>query len=195
MRRFLDLYVAAVGLALVWPLLALLALLIWLESPGAPLFRQRRVGRCGRPFILYKFRTMYRDAAPSASTAAVGDFTTFVFSPPGRDPRRTPLGSVLRKTSMDEVLQLLNVLRGEMTLVGPRPEIPEIVAQYPPHFHARHSVPPGITGLAQVNGRSDLTYTQTIAYDVDYVRRRSDALDLAILARTPAVVLRGIGAR
>jgi lipopolysaccharide/colanic/teichoic acid biosynthesis glycosyltransferase len=87
------------------------------------------------------------------------------------------------------------VLRGEMSLVGPRPEIPEVVAQYPPAYHARHAVLPGITGLAQISGRSDLTYAQTIAYDLSYVRHRSDGLDLRILARTALPVLRGTGAR
>jgi lipopolysaccharide/colanic/teichoic acid biosynthesis glycosyltransferase len=185
--------VAAVGLALVWPLLALIALLIRLESPGSPLFRQARIGRGGRPFTVYKFRTMRTDV-PAAETA-VQDFRSFVFTPAGRDPRRTRIGGVLRVTSMDEAPQLLNVLRGEMRLVGPRPEIPEIVAQYPPAYHRRHDVPPGITGLAQINGRSDLTYAQTIAYDLAYVRNRSSALDVRIIARTILPVIRGDGAR
>ncbi len=192
-RRLLDLYVAAVGLALVWPLLAVLALLIRMESPGPVFFRQRRVGLGGRPFTIYKFRTMRRDAPPA--DYIVRDFRTFIFTPAGRDPRLTRIGAVLRRTSFDEVPQLLNVLRGEMSLVGPRPEIPELVAQYPPAYHARHTVLPGITGLAQINGRSDLTYAQTIAYDLSYVRHRSDALDLHILARTVLPVLRGTGAR
>lgn len=192
--RLLDVYVAAVGLAVLWPFLALIALLIRLESPGAPVFRQRRIGRWGRPFTVYKFRTMRREA-PAAETAAVADIGSFVYTPPGHDPRRTALGGILRATSVDEVLQLLNVLRGEMALVGPRPDVPEMVAQYPPAWHRRHDVPPGITGLAQVNGRSDLTYARTMAYDLDYVRRRSAALDLRILARTPGAVLRGAGAR
>jgi lipopolysaccharide/colanic/teichoic acid biosynthesis glycosyltransferase len=191
--RLLDIYVAAVGLALVWPLLALVALLIRLESPGSPVFRQARVGRGGRLFSVYKFRTMRRDAPATVVTGESID--QFVFTPAGRDPRRTRLGSILRVTSMDEVLQLLNVLRGEMALVGPRPDLPEIVAQYPPHYHHRHDVPPGLTGLAQINGRSDLTYSETIAYDLHYVRRRTSALDLRILARTAGVVLRRTGAR
>jgi len=192
-RRLLDLYVAAVGLALLWPLLAVLALLIRLESPGPVLFRQRRIGLGGRPFTIYKFRTMRRDAPPADYT--VRDFRTFVFTPAGPDPRLTRIGAVLRRTSFDEVPQLVNVLRGEMSLVGPRPEIPELVAQYPPAYHARHTALPGITGLAQINGRSDLTYAQTIAYDLSYVRHRSDGLDLRILARTALPVLRGTGAR
>lgn len=191
--RFFDVYVSAVGLAILWPLLALIALLIRLESPGSPLFLQTRIGRGGRPFTLYKFRTMRRDAPPGDLT--VRDFGAYVFTPPGRDPRRTALGDILRRTSIDEAPQLLNVLRGDMALVGPRPEIPEIVRQFPPAYHARHAVPQGLTGLAQINGRSDLTYARIIAYDLEYVRRRSPALDLVILARTASVVLSGEGAR
>ena len=192
-RRLLDIYISALGLAILWPFLALVALLIRLESPGAPVFRQTRVGRGGRRFTVYKFRTMRKDI-PSGELR-VREFASYLFTPPGHDPRRTKIGSILRVTSMDEVLQFLNVLRGEMTLVGPRPEIPEIVVQYPPDYHARHDVLPGITGLAQINGRSDLTYSEIIAYDLDYVRRRSPALDLQILLRTPLVVLRKEGAR
>ncbi len=180
---------------MLWPFLALIALLIRLESPGPPVFRQARVGRWGRQFTVYKFRTMRQGAPAPGAVPVVEDIESFVYAPPGHDPRRTALGSVLRATSVDEALQLLNVLTGKMALVGPRPDVPEMVAQYPPRWHARHDVPPGITGLAQVNGRSDLTYAQTMAYDLDYVQRRSAALDLRILARTPGAVLRGTGAR
>ncbi len=191
--RLLDVYVSALGLAILWPFLALIAGLIRLESPGSPLFRQTRTGRGGQPFTIYKFRTMRRDAPPGRHE--VDDFDSFVFSPGGPDPRRTRIGGMLRVTSIDESLQLLNVLRGEMALVGPRPEIPELVARYPPAYHERHAVLPGLTGLAQINGRSDLSYARTIAYDRAYVRRQSAALDLAILARTAGVVLRRTGAR
>ena len=191
--RLLDIYVAAIGLALVWPLLALVALIIRLDSPGSPLFRQTRVGRSGRLFTVYKFRTMRRDAPATVGTD--GDIDQFIFTTVGHDPRRTRIGSILRVTSMDEVLQLLNVLRGQMALVGPRPDIPAMVAQYPPRYHRRHDVPPGLTGLAQINGRSDLTYSETIAYDLEYVRRRTPALDLRILAHTAGVVLCRTGAR
>jgi lipopolysaccharide/colanic/teichoic acid biosynthesis glycosyltransferase len=144
---------------------------------------------------VYKFRTMRQDAPHNPAIEQVRDFGSFVFTPPGRDPRRTRLGSLLRVTSLDEVLQLLNVLRGEMSLVGPRPELPELVVQYPARYHRRHDVVPGLTGLAQINGRSDLTYATTMAYDLAYVRHRSAALDLRILAHTPCKVLRREGAR
>jgi lipopolysaccharide/colanic/teichoic acid biosynthesis glycosyltransferase len=190
--RLVDLFVAALGLSLLWPLLALLALLVRLESPGSPLFMQTRAGRNGRPFRVYKLRTM-RAGAPSPDLA-IADFDTFIFQP-AHDPRHTRVGRVLRVTSLDEAPQLLNVVRGEMAIVGPRPEVPEVVAQYPPAFHARHNVRPGLTGLAQINGRADLTAGTTLAYDLAYVRRRSPRLDVAILLRTAGVVLRKTGAR
>jgi lipopolysaccharide/colanic/teichoic acid biosynthesis glycosyltransferase len=126
----------------------------------------------------------------------VEDFTTFVFSPPGQvHPRLTRWGAFARKLSIDELPNLVNVFKGEMSLVGPRPEIPEIVSQYPPHYHRRHDVLPGIAGLAQVNGRSDLTYDETLSYDLDYVDNHSVLTDLHILWRTVAVVFTGAGAR
>jgi len=190
--RWAERFVAALGLALLWPLLALLALLVRLESPGSPLFLQERIGRGGRPFRIYKLRTMRADAA--TRDLSVRDFGTFIFTPP-HDARRTRLGAVLRRTSIDEAPQLLNVLRGEMALIGPRPEMSEIVAQYPPAYHRRHDVRPGLTGLAQVHGRADLTAGETIAYDLAYARRRSPRLDVSLLMRTVTVVLRKTGAR
>lgn len=190
--RIVDLFIAALGLSLTWPLLGLLALLIRLESPGSPVFRQERVGLGGRRFMVYKLRTMRSDAPPVDLT--VRDFGSFLFTP-ARDPRRTRIGAVLRTTSLDEALQLLNVIRGEMAIVGPRPEVPAIVAQYPPAFHERHRVRPGLTGLAQIKGRADLATGETIAYDLAYARRRSARLDVSILLATAAVVLRRTGAR
>lgn len=192
MSRSIDLFIAGLGLSLIWPLLALLALLIRLESPGSPVFRQVRVGRSGRPFRVYKLRTMRSDASPADLT--VEDFDSFLFTP-ARDPRRTRIGAVLRTTSLDEAPQLLNVIRGEMAIVGPRPEVPEVVEQYPPAFHDRHCVRPGLTGLAQIRGRADLTLGETIAYDLAYARHRSPRLDVSILLATAAVVLRRTGAR
>ena len=190
--RLVDVYIAAFGLALLWPLLGLLALLVRLESPGSPFFLQTRVGKDGRPLRVYKLRTMRADA-PSRDLT-VEDFHAFEFQP-RRDPRHTKVGRVLRVTSLDEAPQLLNVLRGEMAIVGPRPDMPEVVAQYPPAFHERHRVRPGLTGLAQINGRAELTIGTTMAYDLAYARHRSDRLDISILLRTAAVVLRKRGAR
>ena len=192
MSRLADVFLATLGLCLLWPLLAVLALLIRLESPGSPIFRQTRIGLRGRPFTCYKLRTMRRDAPVQDLT--VGDFGTYLFTPE-HDPRRTRLGSVLRATSLDEAPQLVNVVRGEMAIVGPRPEMPQIVAQYPPGFHQRHDVRPGLTGLAQIHGRAELTIGQTMAYDLAYARHRSARLDISILLATAAVVFRRTGAR
>lgn len=190
--RVADVFIASLGFAILWPLLALLALLVRLESPGSPLFRQTRVGRDGKPFTILKLRTMRTDLP--APDLTVQDFGTFLFTPT-RDPRRTRLGTVLRATSLDEAPQLLNVVRGDMALIGPRPELPEIVAQYRPAFHRRHEVRPGLTGLAQVRGRANLTVGETLAYDLAYVRHRSARLDIAIILKTAGVVLRREGAR
>ena len=190
--RAADLLIAALGWAVLWPLLALLALLIRLESPGSPVFTQSRVGKNGRRFTVYKLRTMR--AGPAAVDLAFDDLDSFLFTP-AHDPRRTRLGGVLRTTSLDEAPQLLNVIRGDMALVGPRPEVPEVVERYAPAYHARHRVRPGLTGLAQIHGRADLTVGETIAYDLAYVRQRTPRLDVAILAKTAGVVLRRTGAR
>lgn len=193
--RWFDVTVSVLGIAVFWPLFLLVALLVRLDSPGPILFRQKRVGRGDRLYTCYKFRTMYQDAPPREEKRRVTDFARYVFNPPQADPRVTPIGRVLRKTSLDEIPQLLNVIRGEMALVGPRPEIPELVAQYPAEYHERHRVFPGLTGLAQVNGRANLTYHETMLYDLDYVRNRSVYGDLRILWRTIRVVLSWEGAR
>lgn len=198
--RILDVSAALAGLLLASPLMLLIALLIKLDSKGPVLFRQGRVGYRGRQFMLYKFRTMVHsmnDASPPGGLPVSGeiDFKTYVFDSPGGAEGITRVGSCLRPLSLDELPNLLNVLRGEMRLVGPRPEIPELVALYPPEYHERHEVKPGITGLAQVKGRRDLTYHETMLYDLDYVRDHSLRRDLAILARSVPAVLSRKGAR
>lgn len=193
-RRLRDVTAATLGIAVVWPVILLLALLVKLDSPGPAIFKQRRVGYRGRPFTLYKFRTMVSGA--DEEQPEITDFRTHKFEPlkpPGRDPRITRIGWILRRTSLDELPQLLNVVKGEMSLVGPRPETPEIVDKFPPAYHLRHEVKPGLTGLAQVNGLADLTYHEKVMYDLEYVRRGSSALDLKILLRTAWVVLSGKG--
>ena len=195
-RRPFDLIAALLGWFLVSPLLGGIALAIRLESPGSAVFTQVRVGAHGRLFRTYKFRSMRTDVpVPAQSDPAPENLDAYVFTPDRPDPRITPLGRVLRRTSFDELLQLVNVIQGDMALVGPRPEITELVRQYPRRYHHRHEVLPGITGVAQINGRSDLTYGETIRYDLAYVKARSFSLDLAILRRTLSVVLRSKGAR
>lgn len=191
-----DRVAATLGVVFLSPLIFLLGALIRLDSRGPALFVQKRIGFRGRPFTMYKFRTMTANAHEIPHPPQrVNDFSTFVFHSIWPDRRVTRLGRIMRRASLDELPQLLNVVRGDMRLVGPRPDEPYLVEQYAPDFHRRHNVKPGITGLAQVNGRSDLTYSQMMAYDLDYVDNHPFARDLAILIRTVAVVLRKEGAR
>jgi lipopolysaccharide/colanic/teichoic acid biosynthesis glycosyltransferase len=194
-RRLFDVGIATIGLIVFSPVLALIALLVKLESPGPVLFRQKRVGKDGRPFEVYKFRSM-RVVRPEEQTVPdIDDIETFRFRPVNFERRVTDIGRALRACSLDEMPQLLNVLKGDMHLVGPRPDEPEIVASYRPEYHERFKVKPGVTGLAQVNGRSDLTYQEIMAYDLDYVREQSFARDIRIMLKSLGVVLRREGAR
>ena len=178
-KRGLDVGVAALGLLALAPLLAAVALAVRARCGRPVLFRQTRPGRGGRPFVMYKFRTMVPlEAQPHA---------------PGDAERLTTLGRVLRRTSLDELPELWNVLRGDMSLVGPRPLRMEYVARYTPEQMRRHAVRPGITGWAQIHGRNDTTWDERLARDVWYVDHRSLALDLEILARTVILVLRSEG--
>jgi exopolysaccharide biosynthesis polyprenyl glycosylphosphotransferase len=179
-KRVCDLAVSGAALALLWPVMGLIALVVKLESPGPALFVQERIGQGGRRFAMLKFRTMLRDAP--AYAVSPNDL---------RDPRVTPVGRVLRRWSLDELPQLFNVLRGDMSLVGPRPEMPFLVEQYQPWQRRRLSVRPGVSGLWQVMGRKELPLQRNIEYDLYYVRHRGWLLDLTILLRTlPTVLLR-----
>jgi len=194
--RLFDGTVAVLMLSVLSPLLFLISVLIKLSSPGPVLFRQKRIGFAEKPFLMYKFRTMRAGSEnQKGHPQRVKDIASLVFSPPRRDSRVTPIGRVLRNTSLDEWPNLLNVIRGDMRLVGPRPDEPYLVEQYLPLYHLRHWVKPGMTGLAQVNGRSNLTYHQMMTYDLDYAMHHSRRRDLAILGRTLAVVLKKEGAR
>jgi lipopolysaccharide/colanic/teichoic acid biosynthesis glycosyltransferase len=172
------------------------AVVLAAELKGNPFFLQQRIGLHGRPFTMVKLRTMRHPLPGEEDHYHVEDFKTFVFAPPDQpNPRITRIGAFARKTSLDELPNLFNVLRSDMSLVGPRPEIPEIVAQYPPEYHRRHEVRPGIAGLAQVKGRSDLTYDETATYDLRYVDNHPVLTDLSILLRTIFRVAIGSGAR
>lgn len=193
-KRGLDVVVAALGLVLLSPLWAYIAWRIRRDSPGPVLYRQVRVGQGGRLFRIVKFRTMVPDAdrnwrAPESSR----DLSQFYFQDEG-DARITSVGRWLRRTSLDELPNLWNVLVGEMSLVGPRPEVPEIVALYDETMKERLRVKPGLTGLAQVSGRGLLSTAESIAYDLEYCRRWSLAEDLRILCRTVGVVSERRGA-
>lgn len=174
---------AALGLLLLSPLLIAAIIVVRLSGPGPVIYRQRRVGRGERPFELLKLRTMRAGSDPVGVGTAVD----------GGDSRVTAVGRLLRRSSLDELPNLVNVLRGEMALVGPRPTIPAHLEHYAPHQHRRHAVPPGITGWAQVNGRVGVRWGERIELDLDYVENRSPALDLRILGRTVRQVLSGDG--
>ena len=181
--RMLDLLLATVGSLLSAPVVALLAIAIRLESPGHPIYLQTRVGKGGRPFSIYKLRTMVRGAEFTGAGLAIQE----------GDDRITSSGAFLRRYSLDELPNLWNVLRGEMAIVGPRPTVPVQVEQYSPRQRGRLAVKPGITGWAQVNGRASLPWSERIELDLWYVEHRSLRLDLKIIARTIQMVLSGQG--
>jgi lipopolysaccharide/colanic/teichoic acid biosynthesis glycosyltransferase len=196
LKRTLDVVVATVLLVALAPLLLLLAVLILVTTPGPVVYRQVRLGRAERRFVMLKFRTMYVNSSDNVHR----DYVTRLLTedePPASsdglyklldDPRVTPIGRWLRRTSCDELPQLLNVLHGEMTLVGPRPALPWEAELYEARHRVRHLVKPGMTGLWQVEGRSSLGMREALDLDVDYVRRRNLLLDLVILFRTARVV-------
>jgi len=197
LKRAFDIAVAATVLLLLSPVIIILAFVVRLESPGPVLFSQQRVGRGGKRFTIYKFRTMRPDAQGRNEIVVpqVSDFSEYVFDPLHGGKQYTRIGRLLRSTSLDELPNLVNVLRGDMSIVGPRPEVPELVDQYLPEYHRRHNVKPGITGLAQISGRASLTYEETMHYDLQYVDDHSFVRDLAILARTVPTVLSRRGAQ
>jgi lipopolysaccharide/colanic/teichoic acid biosynthesis glycosyltransferase len=182
-RRALDIVVGGLGLVLTAPLAATAMVAVRLESPGHPLYRQRRIGRDGRPFDLLKLRTMVDGAEHIGAGLAVNE----------DDPRITRVGALLRRTSLDELPNLLNVVRGDMSLIGPRPTIPVQVEQYSERQRRRLAIKPGITGWAQVHGRASLPWSERIELDLYYIEHRSLALDMRILWRTLAIVLGGSG--
>jgi lipopolysaccharide/colanic/teichoic acid biosynthesis glycosyltransferase len=194
--RALDLVATVALVLLLAPLLLLLALIIKLDSPGPVLFRQPRVGRGRRHFLVAKFRTMQHGADHDVHRDYMLALIESGTPAPklAGDARVTRFGAFLRRTSLDELPQLWNVLRGEMSLVGPRPPIPYEVDHYPPHWFERFLVKPGVTGLWQVSGRSEVSLEEMIELDVDYARRRSVLLNVWILLRTIPAVLSQRGA-
>src|SRR5947209_20465930 len=182
-KRALDLLIAGVGSLLTAPAVALLALAIRLESPGHPVYRQARAGKDGNEFSIYKLRTMVRGAEFTGAGLAIQE----------GDDRITRVGAFLRRYSLDELPNLWNVVRGEMSIIGPRPTRSVQVEQYTERQRGRLAVKPGITGWAQVNGRASLPWAERIELDLWYVEHGSLWLDLRILARTVRMVLGGEG--
>ena len=185
---------AAGALLVLSPLFLAILLTVRLADRGPGLFRQTRVGQDGRAFQVYKFRTMVVDAEERKSRLVALNDSNGVLFKMRRDPRVTPVGAWLRRWSLDEIPQLLNVLLGDMSLVGPRPALPQEAALYGDHVRRRLAVKPGITGLWQVNGRSDLSWDESVRLDLRYVENWSFMLDLQILWKTASAVLRGDGA-
>jgi lipopolysaccharide/colanic/teichoic acid biosynthesis glycosyltransferase len=182
-RRLVDIVGAVCALLLAAPVMAVSMVAIRLESSGHPIYRQRRVGRDGRPFDMFKLRTMVDGAEHIGAGLAINE----------NDSRVTRVGAFLRRTSLDELPNLVNVVRGDMSFIGPRPTIPVQVAQYTPRQRGRLAIRPGITGWAQVNGRAALPWSERIELDLHYIEHRSLAFDLRILGRTAAIVFGGSG--
>lgn len=203
-KRVMDLITILLALPVVLPLMALCALAIRLDSPGPILFVQERVGRGGRRFLMYKFRTLHHNLDNSAHKTFMRAYvngqigkneTGKVVYKPFQESQVTRVGRILRKTSLDELPQLINVLKEEMSLVGPRPHVPWEVEEYRGWHKERLEVLPGITGLAQVRGRSRISFERIVKLDIEYIEKQSPKLDLQILWWTMLSVVRGRGAK
>jgi len=198
LERFLEIVVAVIALMVSSPLMLLVALIVKLDSPGPVIFRQTRVGRNGRLFTFYKFRTLCANARELYPEMYNYSYTQEEFQrlriKREADPRVTRAGRWLRMSTLDELPNFWNLLKGEVALVGPRPEIPELLPHYTAEQLIKFSVKPGITGMAQTNGRGRLAFQQTIAYDVQYVQSRSLWLDIRIVMKTIWLLLRSDGA-
>jgi len=193
-KDLFDRCAAAAALVMLAPVMALLAVTIRLHDGGPALFSQVRIGRDGREFRIYKFRTMVVDAEKQqAELLTINDSDGVLFKL-RKDPRVTAVGAYLRRWSMDELPQLFNVFLGDMSLVGPRPAVPDEVAKYADHVRRRLVVKPGLTGLWQVNGRSDLSWDESVRLDLRYAENWSFALDLQILWKTISALVKGAGA-
>lgn len=194
LKRVLDISVASIAIVLTSPIMLVTAILIKLESPGPVIFKQVRVGKDGEHFYCYKFRSMYVDAEQRLRELQAKNEADGPVFKMKRDPRVTRVGRVIRKLSIDELPQLFNVLKGEMSLVGPRPALPSEVAKYTYEQIGRLHAIPGITGLQQVSGRSDLDFKRWVELDLQYIAEQSIWKDIEILLRTIPAVLLGRGA-
>lgn len=193
-KRIMDIIFSSLGIVILLPVYIILAIMIKLDSKGPILFKQVRVGKDRKDFVIYKFRTMVVSAESKRELEInPEDMDNFVFQSKS-DNRITKVGSFLRKTSLDEIPQLFNVLIGNMSLVGPRPEIPEVVKYYPEEYYQRLLVLPGITGLAQISGRGEIELGKTVYYDLTYINKFSILFDLKILFTTVFKVFKREGA-
>ncbi|MBG6085434.1 sugar transferase [Zhihengliuella flava] len=193
-KRAFDVFFAALGLVILAPFMLLLAVLIRFDDPGPVFFHQRRIGIDGRPFYMHKFRSMVVDAEQRLAELRAASEGNGVLFKMKQDPRITKLGAFIRRCSIDELPQLWNVLRGEMSLVGPRPPLPQEVDTYEDFVHRRLMVTPGITGLWQVSGRSDLTWDESVRLDLYYVENWSLTQDFIIILKTAKAVFSKSGA-
>ena len=193
-KRVFDLLFGSIALVVAFPLMAISALLVYLEDGWPVIFRQKRVGRKGQLFEIYKFRTMIKDAEQLVAGVGNRDVQGNLIHKIKDDPRVTRVGRLLRRFSLDELPQLFNVLGGTMSLVGPRPELPHVVEQYEPWQRQRFAVLPGMTGWWQINGRSDRPLHLHTEDDLYYIQHYSIRLDLQIILRTLWVILSGKGA-
>ncbi|WP_138206592.1 sugar transferase [Haloimpatiens lingqiaonensis] len=194
LKRLMDFILSLIGIIILLPVYIALYIAIKLDSKGPALFKQVRVGKDNKDFVIYKFRTMVVNAEKKRELEIdPSDIENFVFQSKS-DSRITKVGAFLRKTSLDELPQLFNVLIGNMSLVGPRPEIPDVVKYYPEEYTQRLLVTPGITGLAQVSGRGEIELGKTIYYDLKYIENFSIGFDIKILFRTVFSVSKGEGA-
>jgi lipopolysaccharide/colanic/teichoic acid biosynthesis glycosyltransferase len=194
MKRALDVFIASIAILILAVPMALIALAIVLDSKGAPIIRQQRVKARGRMFEMYKFRSMREDAEDLVAELEEHNVHQGPIFKIPEDPRRTRIGKFLRRTSLDELPNLLNVMRGDMSLVGPRPPLPREVVQYDSLQMRRLAVPPGMTGLWQISGRSLLPFDEMVRLDLSYIERWSFWRDVVILAKTLPAVFTGRGA-
>lgn len=193
-KRAFDIAFSAAGLLIIMPLLACTAVAIKLDTRGPVFFHQQRIGKNGQAFSMLKFRSMVVDAEQRKGSLTADDRGNPILFKMRQDPRVTRVGAIIRRTSIDELPQLVNVLKGEMSLIGPRPPLESEVATYEQHMHRRFMVQPGITGLWQVSGRSDLSWDESVRLDLYYVENWSMTQDLLILAKTARAVLSSDGA-
>lgn len=194
LKRLMDIILSLIGIIILLPVYLIIIIAIKIDSKGVTVFKQVRVGKDGKNFTIYKFRTMIVQAESKRElNIDPNDLENFVFQSKS-DSRITKVGSFLRRSSLDEIPQLFNVLFGQMSLVGPRPEIPEVVKYYPESYHQRLLVLPGITGLAQISGRGEIELGKTVSYDLNYIKDFSVALDIKILFLTVVSVFKKEGA-